>query len=166
MRGSSLLPVAFTLILVGCGPSNYDDCIIEAMQQVSNDKAVLEAKLACARKFKSPATRLEPVQSEERLLTKSEVDLIVVSGRFIKSADFFFVSVYNGNSEVVITNFDLVVPFRFPNGNEKEIVLSKPASGGIVIDPQSASDLVYALPEGKHISERGVGVRNVLGRKN
>jgi hypothetical protein len=51
LRRKLFLLFAIVFCTTGCEPTNYNDCILENMQEVSSDLAAKEIVYACEQKF-------------------------------------------------------------------------------------------------------------------
>ena len=85
-------------------PDNYEDCILEGMKGVTSDVAAREIRNACRKKF--------PVEQEQqkstRQLTSEELSKIEGNGGIGSDSDSkFYCELYNGNSNIVITDITI-----------------------------------------------------------
>lgn len=89
------------LIASGCGPSNYDDCILENMKGVSDKIAAVSVKNACRNKFKN--NNAENYKYKNRELTYPEILKISISKPeyFVGS---YIAKVHNENNCLHIAN--------------------------------------------------------------
>jgi len=75
------------------GPSNYDECIIDAMQGVTSDTAANYISYSCAKKF----PRISEVKPKCPLLTKVELKKVTGDAR-VTNTGYFELDLYNGNA--------------------------------------------------------------------
>lgn len=98
MLGKSFLrwlaPLLLVFPLAGCGPQNYDDCILENLRGVSNDRVAVQVRLACRSKFPNRDAAASN-NCATRQMTSIELSKIQVSATVNYDELRFFV--YNGN---------------------------------------------------------------------
>ena len=75
------------------GPSDYDECIIDAMQGVTSDNAANYISHSCEKKF----PRNFEVKPECLLLTKAELEKTTGKGR-VSESGYLKLDLYNGNA--------------------------------------------------------------------
>lgn len=98
------------------GPSNYDECILDSMKGVTNDKAAISIRNACWNKFPSKKVESKLSASEISLIDISDLTLIEKSyqspGTVTLSGN-----VYNGNKDKEL-NF-LTIEVSYKNGTKR-----------------------------------------------
>jgi hypothetical protein len=101
------------ILISGCGPQSYDECIIDSMKGVSSDVAARNIRNACREIY--PAISDAPSEEAEQL---EYSDLKRVSGRLYNAAygDSMYLEAYNGNSCITIKS--LVVSISNSTGQK------------------------------------------------
>lgn len=97
------LMLPFALLVSGCGPSNYDDCILENMKGVSDRVAAFSIRNACKNKFTDE--RKHPASQE---LTYLEILKVNTSKPEYGVGGYLF-NIHNENKCLYITNIVLDV---------------------------------------------------------
>lgn len=97
-----LFPVSIfimTVFLIGCGPKNYDECILENAKGISDKDVMFQIEMACMNKFpeKSEASSCNP--SELDLIQKQKIQFSDVS---VGPTKYLRVPFYNGNEDIDI----------------------------------------------------------------
>lgn len=88
------LILTFLIILTGCSPSNYEDCILDGMKGVDNNIAAIAVRQACQAKFKEPIPVIsEPITIRQSLFSGA-------AGKDIGNIDIEI----TGDSSVKVTN--------------------------------------------------------------
>ena len=109
----SALHFPLFILISGCGPQSYDECIIDSMKGVSSDVAARSIRYACREKY--PANPDAPSEEAEQL---DYSDLKRVSGRLYNAGygDSMYLEAYNGNSCITIKS--LVVSISNSTGQK------------------------------------------------
>lgn len=90
--------IAFSFI--GCGPSNYDDCILQNMRGAHTKLGEAQITLACEDKFS--------VDKSRKRKKLSAAELAKLTGRAaLDYGDHYSGTIYNGNSNLKITKVSI-----------------------------------------------------------
>ena len=138
MRFLLLLSV---IALSSCGPSNYDQCVLENLSPEMNEEAVWAVQSACRNEFPSAA---EP-QPESTPVPESELSLI--SGRGAGKYGFFEGNLYNGTQhQLAEVTFQIgTTQSGTPDWRE----YSEPVS----IAPKTTEEFIFRYVEGDQGTE-------------
>jgi len=105
MKCNFLAVPILSIFLLGCGPRNYEDCILESMKGVDSNSAAIEIKQACRGKFPNtsqPKTdTLALSDAQVKLLTLQAIDAHE-DATTIGLASGVSGKIYNGNSNIAI----------------------------------------------------------------
>lgn len=100
------------------GPSNYDECILDSMKGVTNDKAAISIKNACWNKFPSKKVAVEPNWPDNEISLISISDLTLSEDKFQpKGTVTLYGNVYNGNKNKFLRRFTIEVSYK--NGTKR-----------------------------------------------
>ena len=83
------------VFLSGCGPRDYDECILENMKGINDKTAAGLVMQSCMAKFPTEGVSVE--KCPLRSMTKDELSLLEVNGREGYTANYVVFSVYNHN---------------------------------------------------------------------
>jgi hypothetical protein len=125
---------SLALFLSACGPSDYDECVLESMKGVNNDVAARAITMSCWEKFpykKTPDSEL-PADALKKLTGHAGNN----SGRFAGN-------IYNGNTEWTITQVTIWV---LPKSVDDVNVLSgKKYNTSVIAEPLTSSSFYFSL---------------------
>lgn len=95
------------------GPSNYDECILDAMKGVTNDKAAISIKQACYNKFPPKKVEVEPNWPDNEIALISISDLTLSKDKFQPNGTVtLHGNVYNGNQNNYLQHFTIEVTYE------------------------------------------------------
>ena len=132
----NIIMLSFFLILTGCGPKDYDDCVLQHSKGV-NDKYVMERiENSCKEKFVN-------VDDKKKKCTSSKLtdeELSKIQWLKIETTDYadayiggprLWVTIYNGNEKLELGNAKIKITSpNFPAPQVYEVFLfAKPESG-------------------------------------
>lgn len=131
------LIVLSVLLLSGCGPRDYDDCILKHMQGINDTYVATTIQASCREKFP------EKQESQEvekkcvlRQMTDEEKKLLEIKGRIVWTNHLSF-SVYNHNTVSELRQFTVLITasnYKFPQEySESTLVAPKSARDSIGI---------------------------------
>lgn len=86
------------------GPDCYEDCILESMKGVTSDKAALEIKRACRKKF--------PIKQKPKppLIKLTNKELSKITGRCrLNDVTTFSCELHNGNDNLIIEELSISI---------------------------------------------------------
>jgi hypothetical protein len=111
-----LAALGVALLMSGCSPNTYEDCILENMKGVSNSFAVAEVKQSCRVKFPAGAPEDTTIDLSADQLKKLEIishNVVDIGGGF--NGEGVYGTVYNGSNEVRILELAIkIVPTDRP----------------------------------------------------
>ena len=131
-----LLVAALLLTLTGCGPRDYDDCILQAMKGVNSDMAARSIAKSCQDKF------------PERRPQDSELPpeaLLQLTGHGGMGYSSFSGNIYNGNTDWTVTQVTIIL---VPKGKEKDantILDAKKYNEDITVSPLTSSHFLFLV---------------------
>jgi len=93
------------IILSGCGPKDYDDCILKNMKDAKDETAAKMIANSCFEKY----YKSEPVKKcQSRELLPSEISKVQVRGG-PGYKTIFSLSIYNGNENVTLQEITIAI---------------------------------------------------------
>lgn len=99
--------------LIGCGPSSYEDCLLQNLKDQKNEEAVAVIHQACILKF----DKSQP-KAKTRELTETERSRLTGrAGLKYSSGDEYEVTLYNGNENLTIDTVKIAI--AIPNAGSE-----------------------------------------------
>ena len=149
------LLVVSMVFLSGCGPSDYDECILENMKGINDKTAAGLVMQSCMAKFPTEGVSVE--KCPLRSMTKDELSLLEVNGRTGYRSDLLEFSVYNHNkvAELHELTVSLVAQnYKFPQEyTVSTFVRPRSADNSIGISvAETPISMGFAVVEGKTCS--------------
>jgi len=121
-----------SLALYGCGPRNYDDCILQNMKGVNDKTAAELIMLSCQEKF-DDATPTQKCTMRE--MSNDERQLLQINARIGYKPNYITLTAYNGNTTVSLE--ELIVGITAKNYSAPQTYKAFLSYG---VAPQSARD--------------------------
>ena len=129
----------FLVILAGCGPNNYDDCVLKNLKGINNTRVATAILITCREKFPLPPKEEKPsveVPSEVLAKLDGRVEQELSWGKLKGKID-------NQNEEWTITSITIVVfPYDTEN-KEKEYITE------LILKPFSVENIEIEIMEPK-----------------
>lgn len=98
------------------GKQTYEECILQNMKGVTNDRVAQQIQFACAEKTKEPS-KLKSLKCRMRNLTKEEANQVSATAEYTDYDSAITLTVHNGNRNISIGSGELSV-----RGNDKSYV--------------------------------------------
>lgn len=98
------------------GKQSYEECILENMKGITNDRVALQIQYACEEKTKEPS-KLKTLKCRMRDLTKEEANQVSAIAEYTDYDSAITLTVHNGNRNISIGSGELSV-----RGNDKSYV--------------------------------------------
>ena len=98
------------------GKQSYEECILENMKGITNDRVALQIQYACEEKTKEPS-KLKTLKCRMRDLTKEEANQVSATAEYTDYDSAITLTVHNGNRNISIGSGELSV-----RGNDKSYV--------------------------------------------
>lgn len=136
------LLLTLSAVLAGCGPRNYDDCVLENMRGATSDVAAREIRESCESKF--------PEVSEAhdvRPLTEEELEKLTGKAG-LRFGNYYAGSIYNGNSTVTVSEFE--IGLITTSGGEKK---ARAYNAAVTVPPRTTKDFGFDIITGDSEAE-------------
>lgn len=142
IKASSTVFIFISCILAGCGPSNFEDCVLQNLKGINNEDVKTAVLMTCRKKFPSKFAACSPSSLDPQEFSKiSGKASVLETGK-----PYFSVDIYNG----------------LPNQAIKEIVVL--ISGENIQPPQEYKlYLEYPIPP-KSSGEAGAAIQAYAGK--
>ena len=141
----SALMGAFCLLCWGCcGPSTYDDCVLEHVKEGMNVETVVLLMGTCRSKF--PREEAEVGTGEPDLRDLTSAELAKLSGRawhMHRLGNVYGGNIYNGNSNLKIRRLEIVLQTTFQGEPTSRTYFDE-----VSIDPYTTEDFRIEIVTG------------------
>lgn len=98
------------LMLTGCGPKDFGDCVLQNMKGVTSDTAAEIVRYECNEKFNKRNIPDKKIESHE-VIDKIEGFAVLKYGKNLS------IDLYNGNSEITVTQITIAVNIKEKGGS-------------------------------------------------